>query len=88
MRRPTLTIEFGKLDDTGRWWAEVRELPGVESEAGTSVGAILQVKRLAGSVIAERLIAGDLEFLEYLLGWDIVASAPANGPALSLVRAS
>ncbi|HBB96028.1 MAG TPA: HicB family protein [Blastocatellia bacterium] len=50
----TFTVEF-KLEDDGRWLAEVLELPGVLAYGQTSDEAIAKAQALALRGLADRL---------------------------------
>jgi predicted RNase H-like HicB family nuclease len=53
-----LTVEVGREAD-GRWFAEVRELPGVIAYGSTRAEAMLNTRTLAARVVADRIEHGE-----------------------------
>jgi predicted RNase H-like HicB family nuclease len=59
MDRLRLTIETEREDETGRWIADVVDLPGVMLYGATCAEAVARAKALALEVISDRLAHGE-----------------------------
>jgi predicted RNase H-like HicB family nuclease len=72
MERLRLTIETEREDETGRWIADVVDLPGVMLYGATCAEAVARAKALALDVISDRLTHGE----DPLTGCEIGEACP------------
>jgi predicted RNase H-like HicB family nuclease len=73
----TLNVELQEESETGRWIADVTDIPGVMAYGATAFEALAKAKVLAIEVVGDRLAHGE----DPLTGCELGEACPPYGAA-------